>query len=153
VVAVIVYLGNGSGPKAAPQVSAASSPSSEPATADTSAQETPFTPEASTPAQPIKGTLPGSIDVTSTGPDGDTIHGTVKVAHLGNFQHTTLPYGEDPANGYFVAFVVNESSKGNGFDFAGESTHGTVTFDLPSTHGRLYYSRIYQGTPLAVWTF
>ena len=190
VAAVIVYLGNGSGPKAAPQVSAASSPSSEPATADTSAQETPFTPEASSPAQPIKGTLPGSIDVTSIGPDGDTIHGTVKVAHLGNFQHTTLPYGEDPANGYFVAFVGNESSKGNGFDFggtldfyvvakgihyasdnghvltgradvellpatlnAGESTHGTVTFDLPSTHGRLYYSRIYQGTPLAVWTF
>jgi hypothetical protein len=119
VAAVIVYLGNGSGPKAAPQVSAASSPSSEPATAETSAQETPFTPEASRPAQPIKGTLRGSIDVTSTGAGGDTIQGTVKVAHLGNFQHTTLPYGEDPANGYFVAFVVNESSKGNGFDFGG----------------------------------
>jgi hypothetical protein len=115
----------------------------------------------------------------------------VKVAHLGNFQHATLPYGRDPANGYFVAFVVNESSKGDGFDFggtfdfyvvvkdvnyhsdkgnvisgnradaelvpvtlnAGESTHGTVTFDLPSTHGQLDYSPIYQGTPLAVWTF
>lgn len=191
VAGVIVYLGNGSGPKAAPQVSAASSPSSEPATAETSAQETPFTPEASSPAQPITDTLPGSIDVTSTGADGDTIQGTVKVAHLGNSQHTTLPYGEDPANGYFVAFVVNESSKGDGFDFggtldfyvvvkgvhydsdnghvltggradaellpvtlnAGESTHGTVTFDLPSTHGQLRYSPIDQGTPVAVWAF
>jgi hypothetical protein len=46
VAGVIVY---GSGPKAAPQVSAASSPSSEPATAETSAQETPSTPEASSP--------------------------------------------------------------------------------------------------------
>ena len=193
IVGIAVGTGSGSSPKAAPSVSAASSPSSEPATTETpTVEETPFTSEApSTPAQPIAGTLPGSIDVTSTGTNGDTIQATVKVDHFGNFQHTTIPYGEDPANGYFVAFVVNASSQGNGFsvggtsDFyvvvkgvhyndengnviggvgtdaelrsttlnTGESTHGTVTFDLPSTHGQLYYSPNYQGTPLAVWTF
>jgi hypothetical protein len=193
-VRIAVGAGNRSGPKPA-LFSAASSPSSEPATTESSTVETPVTPEASSPAQPITGTMPGSIDVTMTDANGDangdTIHATVKVAHLGTFQHTTVPYGEDPANGYFVAFVVNEGSKSDGFDFggtldfyvvvkgvhydsdnghvlgsgradaelapvtlnAGESTHGTVTFDLSSTHGRLYYSPVYQGTPLAVWTF
>jgi hypothetical protein len=189
-VRIAVGAGNRSGPKPA-LFSAVSSPSSEPATTETSTVETPVTPEASSPAQPITSTMPGSIDVTMTDANGDTIHATVKVAHLGTFQHTTVPYGEDPANGYFVAFVVNESSKSDGFDFggtldfyvvvkgvhydsdnghvlgsgradaelapvtlnAGESTHGTVTFDLSSTHGRLYYLPVYQGTPLAVWTF
>ena len=35
----------------------------------------------------------------------------------------------------------------------GEHTKGLVAFDLPATHGTLYYSPKFQGAPLASWRF
>jgi len=66
------------------------------------------------PAEPIVGTLPGSIDVTLTGADRRIIQGTVNVAHFGTFQHTAIPYGEDPANGYFVAASSSDGTTERG---------------------------------------
>jgi uncharacterized RDD family membrane protein YckC len=36
---------------------------------------------------------------------------------------------------------------------AGESTSGTLVFDVPATHGKIVYSPVYPGGPIASWTF
>jgi len=36
---------------------------------------------------------------------------------------------------------------------AGESTSGTLVFDVPSKHGKITYSPVDQGGPIAYWTF